>query len=176
MNVFYLSNSRIFFYANSLFFVNNFGVIEIKLPALSNLCFYCNQSYLVIKGNSDIKNYPLVDNFLKKVAQILDAVKFEFTNKLALFGVGFKSWGCKIKDGFRFIILKVGLSKDVVIKVPFAVKVIILKPTLILFKSLDKDILNQYVSFLRSLKAPDSYKGKGLRYAYEIVVLKPGKT
>jgi len=176
MNVFYLSNSRVFFYTNSLFFVNNFGVIKINLPVLSNLYFYCGQSYLMINSNVDIKNYPLVNDFLKKVAKTIDAVKFEFTNKLVLYGVGFKSWDCKIKDGFRFIILKVGLSRDVAIKVPFAIKVIILKPTLILFKSLDKDILNQYVSFLRSLKAPDLYKGKGLRYAYEIAVLKPGKS
>lgn len=176
MNVFYLSNSRVFFCANTLFFVNNFGVIKIKLPALSNLFLYCGQSYLVIKNNIDMKNCLLVDNLLRNVARTLDAVKFEFTNKLVLFGVGFKSWNCKVKDGFRFIMLKVGLSKDVAVKVPFAVKVIVLKPTLILFKSLDKDILNQYVSLLRSLKAPDPYKGKGLRYSCEIAVLKPGKT
>jgi hypothetical protein len=172
MNVFYLSNSRIFSYGNALFFVNNFGVIKLKLPALNDILLYCSQSYLVIRSKVNINHYPLMD----KIARALDISNFEFTNKLILFGVGFKSWDCKIKEGFRFIILKVGLSKDIVIKIPFTIKVVVLKPTLILFKCLDKNILNQYVSSLRSLKVPDPYKGKGLRYADEIPILKPGKT
>jgi large subunit ribosomal protein L6 len=55
-------------------------------------------------------------------------------------------------------------------------RIIILKPTLILFKSLDKNALNQFVASLRSLKTPDSYKGKGLRYVEEKITLKVGKT
>ena len=78
--------------------------------------------------------------------------------------------------GFKYLILKIGFSRDLSLKIPSAVKIIVLKPTLILFKSLDKDVLNQFVAFLRSLKTPDSYKGKGLRYVGEKVVLKAGKT
>jgi ribosomal protein L6P/L9E len=36
-------------------------------------------------------------------------------------------------------------------------------------------MLNQFVAFLRSLKSPDSYKGKGLRYIDEKILLKTGK-
>jgi large subunit ribosomal protein L6 len=93
-----------------------------------------------------------------------------------LFGIGFRSWTYKVKDGFKYLILKIGFSRDLSIKIPFVVKVIILKPTLLLFKSLDKNKLNQFVALLRSLKIPDSYKGKGLRYIEEKIVLKLGKT
>ena len=71
--------------------------------------------------------------------------------------------------------LKIGFSRDVCIKIPPLIKVTILKPTLILFKSLDKNILNQFVALLRSLKTPDCYKGKGLRYLEDNIVLKAGK-
>jgi large subunit ribosomal protein L6 len=40
----------------------------------------------------------------------------------------------------------------------------------------DKNSLNQFVASLRSLKTPDSYKGKGLRYVEEKITLKVGKT
>ena len=92
-----------------------------------------------------------------------------------LFGIGFRSWTCKTNNGLRCLILKIGFSRDVCIKIPPSIKVTILKPTLILFKSLDKNILNQFIAYLRSLKAPDSYKGKGLRYTEEKIVLKAGK-
>jgi len=86
----------------------------------------------------------------------------------------------RIKDyyfsGVRYLILKIGFSKDLSIEIPPIIKVIILKPTLILFKGVDKNLLNQFVASLRLLKAPDSYKGKGLRYIEEKVVIKAGKT
>lgn len=158
-----------------LFFVNSFGITRIKVP-LVNYAFYCSQKYFVVKPRADLNRKLLTDALLKTVTEAFDASRFEFVSKITLFGIGFKSWVCKIKDGLRYIVLKVGFSRDVCVKIPFTIKVIVLKPTLILFKSLDKNVLNQYISFLRSLKTPDSYKGKGLRYVDEAFVLKTGKT
>ena len=109
------------------------------------------------------------------INKVLLDIDVGFFKKITLFGIGFRSWTYKISNGFNYLVLKIGFSRDLSIKIPFTVNVIILKPTLILFKSLDKNTLNQFVAFLRSLKCPDSYKGKGLRHIDEKIILKTGK-
>jgi len=176
MNILYLHNSLIFSYNSKLFFINSFGIIRFELPLnLKDVTFYFSHSHLIVGYELNTAYSKSIEAILNKITKILDSLKVEFISKIVLFGVGFKSWICKVKDGSRYIVLKVGLSRDICIKVPFVIKVIVLKPTLILFKSLDKNILKQYVSFIRSLKMPDAYKGKGLRYVGEKFSLKIGK-
>ena len=73
------------------------------------------------------------------------------------------------------MILKVGFSRDVSIEIPKSILAIPLKPTLVLLKSIDKSKLFQFVSFLRSIRKPDAYKGKGIQYLNEKMSLKVGK-
>jgi len=174
----YLHNFIAFSYKKVLFFVGEIGIIKIKLPInLPNISFRISKSCIkIITTQLDKVELQLVEDISKKINKILVESSTGFTNKILLFGIGFRSWTYKISDGFKYLILKIGFSRDLSIRIPPTVKIIILKPTLILFKSLDKNILNQFVAFLRSLKAPDSYKGKGLRYIEEKIVLKAGKT
>jgi large subunit ribosomal protein L6 len=171
-----LDSCSIFSFKKALFFVSKIGIIKIALPrSKTSIVFYITKSHVKI-STSDIHEFKIVENMLVGVNKILGKSSLVFSNKIMLFGIGFRSWTYKVKDGFKYLILKIGFSRDLSIKIPFVVKVIILKPTLLLFKSLDKNKLNQFVALLRSLKIPDSYKGKGLRYIEEKIVLKLGKT
>lgn len=171
-----LDSCSIFSFKKALFFVSKIGIIKIALPrSKTSIVFYITKSHMKI-ATSDIHEFKIVENMLVGVNKILGKSSLVFSNKIMLFGIGFRSWAYKVKDGFKYLILKIGFSRDLSIKIPFVVKVIILKPTLLLFKSLDKNKLNQFVALLRSLKTPDSYKGKGLRYIEEKIVLKLGKT
>jgi len=61
------------------------------------------------------------------------------------------------------------------ISIPSDVIILCLKPTLILIKGVDKDAVSLLACQIRSIKTPDVYKGKGIRYENEIVNIKPGK-
>lgn len=41
---------------------------------------------------------------------------------------------------------------------------------------IDKELLGQFAADIRSIRPPDAYKGKGIRYAEEVIKVKPGKT
>lgn len=177
MSIIYLQSCTVFSYKKALFFIVKTGVIKIKLPInLTNISLFLTESYIRIVSVKPDKTYlKLIEDISNKINKIIIESSIGFSNKIMLFGIGFRSWICKNNNGFKYIVLKIGFSRDVCIKIPPLIKVTILKPTLILFKSLDKNILNQFVALLRSLKTPDCYKGKGLRYLEDNIVLKAGK-
>jgi large subunit ribosomal protein L6 len=178
MSMIYLHNFAAFSFKSVLFFVSKLGIIKIRFPYIkTDISFYITKSHIkIIALKINEINLNVIQEISSKINKILNKSNTIFINKITLFGIGFRSWTYKVEGGFKHLILKIGFSRDLSIKIPFSVKVIILKPTLLLFKSFDKNKLNQFVAFLRSLKIPDSYKGKGLRYIEEKLVLKLGKT
>lgn len=174
----YLNKSIVFSYKKALFFVGKIGIVKIKLPGdLVNISFYIDEFYMRIKTSKLNKiNNDLIKNIFGKINKTLIENNIGFTNKIMLFGIGFRSWTYKVNNGAKYLILKIGFSRDLSVRIPSTIKTTILKPTLILFKGLEKSTLNQFVASLRLLKTPDSYKGKGLRYVEEKTIIKTGKT
>jgi large subunit ribosomal protein L6 len=177
MNVIFLKNYDVFFFKNTLFLIMPNGIVKIKLDNyIRYLTFTVTKSSLQINDTSVNKCYStLVDDVHKKILNKLSEVNFIFKQKLMLFGIGFRCWTYKDSDKFNQIIFKIGFSRDLCVKIPRMIKVTPLKSTLILCKSLDKAKLNQFAAYLRSLKISDIYKGKGIRYVHEVIVLKTGK-
>ena len=177
MNVIFLKHYDVFTFKNTLFLISSNGIVKIKLDSfIKYITFTITKSYIQINDISASKCYSkLVDEAHKKIQSNFNNINFVFKQKLMLFGIGFRCWAYKSYDTSNQIILKIGFSRDLYIKIPPMIKVTPLKPTLILCKSLDKSKLNQFAAYLRSLKISDIYKGKGIRYVNEIIVLKTGK-
>lgn len=177
MTVIFLHNFAAFSFKRALFLVSKIGIFKIVIPYIkTDISLYITKSYIKITAlKVNQVNSKAIQDISSEINKTLNRASTVFSNKIMLFGIGFRSWTYKIKDGFKHLVLKIGFSRDLSIKIPFSVKVVVLKPTLLLFKSLDKNKLNQFVASLRSLKVPDSYKGKGLRYMEEKIVLKLGK-
>ena len=94
-----------------------------------------------------------------------------FTRQLEIQGVGYR---CQMKG--KQLELSVGYSHPVVIDPPQGVTVEAPEPTKITVSGIDKQLVGQVAADIRSVRPPDSYHGKGVRYAGEYVKLKPGKT
>ena len=172
-----INNINVFLYKNKLFFAANSGVITINLS-----CFINSLSVVLYKDIIELKTLvksPKADSLktllLDEINHKLDILNNVLRKKLILFGIGFRSWSYKINNSSSHLIFKVGFSRDISIKVPKSIVAVSLKPTLILLKSVHKSKLSQFVSFLRSLKRPDAYKGKGVQYINETIKLKLGK-
>ena len=111
-----------------------------------------------------------------KLESILNGFKVFYYKKLSLVGIGFRAWWYFDKTkNCQVLLIKVGLSKDVLVMIPANVIVLCLKPTLILIKGIDKEAVSLLACQIRSIKVPDAYKGKGIRYENEIINIKPGK-
>jgi len=104
------------------------------------------------------------------VANMVAGVSRGFERKLTLVGVGFRAQaqGQKLN-------LQVGFSHPVVKDMPAGVKVETPSQTEIVIKGADREAVGQVAAEVRSIRPPEPYKGKGIRYADEKVSLKETK-
>jgi len=104
------------------------------------------------------------------VANMVKGVSDGFTRKLTLVGVGYRAQAAGDK-----INLTLGFSHPVVHTMPKGVKVETPVQTEILVKGIDKQAVGQVAAEIRAYRPPEPYKGKGVRYADERVVIKETK-
>jgi large subunit ribosomal protein L6 len=104
------------------------------------------------------------------VANMVSGVAKGFERKLTLVGVGFRAQaqGTKLN-------LQVGYSHPVVKDMPAGIKVECPTQTEIIIKGADRQAVGQIAAEVRAIRPPEPYKGKGIRYADERVVLKETK-
>ena len=104
------------------------------------------------------------------VANMVTGVTKGFERKLTLVGVGFRAQaqGDKLN-------LALGFSHPVVHQMPKGIKVETPTQTEILIKGTDKQLVGKVAAEIRAVRPPEPYKGKGVRYADERVVLKETK-
>jgi len=93
-----------------------------------------------------------------------------FEKKLSLIGVGYKAQATGAK-----LNLAVGYSHPVNIDMPAGISVATPTPTEIVIKSADRQRVGQIAAEIRSVRPPEPYKGKGIRYADEKIVIKETK-
>lgn len=104
------------------------------------------------------------------LANMVEGVGKGFEKKLSLVGVGFRAQaqGAKLN-------LQVGFSHPVVKEMPEGVKVECPTQTEIVIKGADRQVVGQVAAEVRAIRPPEPYKGKGIRYVGERVVLKETK-
>ncbi len=104
------------------------------------------------------------------VANMVNGVSKGWEKKLTLVGVGFRAQaqGAKLN-------LQIGFSHPVVKDMPAGITVTCPTQTEILIKGADRQVVGQIAAEVRAIRPPEPYKGKGIRYADERVVLKETK-
>jgi large subunit ribosomal protein L6 len=104
------------------------------------------------------------------VANMVTGVSKGFEKRLALVGVGYRAaaTGSKLN-------LQIGYSHPVAMDMPEGVKVECPTQTEIIIKGADRQVVGQIAAEVRAARPPEPYKGKGIRYAGEKVVIKETK-
>jgi large subunit ribosomal protein L6 len=105
----------------------------------------------------------LVNNMVKGVTE-------GFSCKLVLVGVGYRA-----KAQGKVLNLTVGMSHPVNVTMPEGVTVDTPTQTEIILKGADKAVVQQVAANIRDIRPPEPYKGKGIRYENERIVLKEAK-
>lgn len=105
----------------------------------------------------------LVANFIKGVIK-------PWEKRLEVVGTGYNA---KLQG--EDLVLKLGFSHPVVFKKQEGVKYQVIGNNIIVLMGIDKQLVGQVAYQIKSLKKPDVYKGKGIRYLGEKVRIKPGK-
>lgn len=157
-------NIEIFVYKNSLKITGRLGVVNMTLP--SNLSLRFGKNILdVYSTDKEIKGtfISLFKTNLKGAAQ-------GFILKLQLVGIGYK-----FLEANEFLKLKLGYSHKVYCKIPNNLNVNIIKPTLLSLSGINFFEVNQFAAQLKSFKTPEVYKGKGIRFLDQKIIIKETK-
>jgi len=104
------------------------------------------------------------------IANMITGVTQGFEKRLEIQGIGFRA----DLQG-KVLRLTLGFSHPILFPLPEGVKVEVERQTSIKVKGIDKQLVGSVAAQIRSLKPPEPYKGKGIRYADEYVKLKVGK-
>ena len=104
------------------------------------------------------------------VANMVSGVSEGFSRKLTLIGVGYKA-----QAQGSMLNLELGYSHSINHKMPDGVKVETPSQTEIILKGFDKQVIGQVAAQIRAYRSPEPYKGKGVRYADEVVAIKETK-
>lgn len=131
---------------------------------------------LYIKRPTDQKRHKALHGLYRALlANMVKGVSEGFTKEIELIGVGFRASATG-----QLLELSVGYSHPVVILLPTEVKVTAStekgKNPIIKLECADKQLLGQVAAKIRSIRKPEPYKGKGIRYVNEYVRRKAGKT
>jgi large subunit ribosomal protein L6 len=104
------------------------------------------------------------------VANMVTGVKDGFERKLDIVGIGYRA-----QMQGKNIQLALGYSHPIIFPLPDGVTAEIDKQVAITLRGADKAVLGQTAAKLRALRKPDPYKGKGIKYANEVIRRKVGK-
>ena len=104
------------------------------------------------------------------VRNIVHGVKNGYTETLEIQGVGYR---CAMQG--TTLVLQLGFSHEVRYDVPKGIEIKVENQTTIHISGIDKQAVGQAAAKIRSYKKPEPYKGKGIRYKGEYVLIKEGK-
>jgi large subunit ribosomal protein L6 len=94
-----------------------------------------------------------------------------FRKDLLIIGVGYKAQITGSK-----LVLNLGFSHPIEYMVPQGIKVTVAENTKVAIEGCDKQLVGEVAATIRRYKKPEPYKGKGIRYVDERIVLKEGKS
>lgn len=145
------------------------GALEQKLNALVTIESKDGQMTFVPVDESAAAN-AMSGTMRQLVNNMVNGVSKGFEKKLTLVGVGFRAaaTGSKLN-------LQIGFSHPVDFTMPDGIKVETPAPTEILIKGADRQRVGQIAAEVRATRPPEPYKGKGIRYSDERVVIKETK-
>lgn len=127
------------------------------------------------RPTDQIRHRALLGLYRALVANMVKGVTDGYERKLELIGVGFKA-----SNQGNLLDLAIGYSHNIIFEVPKELKVATQQEKgqnpIITLEGIDKQLIGQVAAKLRSLRKPEPYKGKGVRYVGEVVRKKAGKT
>ena len=146
------------------------GTLEKNLPVEMEIKLEDNQ--IVVPRPNDLKKMKSLHGLTRSlIANMVTGVSQGYEKKLEINGVGYRAQ----KKG-KEITFNLGFSHPVAMTDPEGIETEMDGQNIIIVKGIDKEKVGQYAAEIRELRKPEPYKGKGIKYADEVIRRKVGKT
>ena len=129
-------------------------------------------SEIVVSRPNDLKKMKSLHGLTRTlINNMVIGVTEGYEKKLEVNGVGYRAQ----KQGKKSV-LSLGYSHPVEMEDPEGLETVLDGQNIIVVKGIDKEKVGQYAAEIRAKRAPEPYKGKGIKYADEVIRRKVGKT
>jgi large subunit ribosomal protein L6 len=146
-----------------------FGTLQIQIPDIIGI--QQDDNILKVSLKNEVRNLRSLHGLYRTlINNMIIGVSEQFQITLILKGVGYRA----IVQG-KEIVLNLGYSHPVKIKIPKDISIEVVQNTTINLKSCDKEKLGLFASNIRAWRRPEPYKGKGILYKNEQILRKAGK-
>lgn len=125
----------------------------------------------VTRPNDEAINRSLHGLTRTLISNMINGVEKEYTRELQINGVGYRAQ----KQGNN-LNLTLGYSHPVIFEAPEGISFDVPNPNTIIVKGIDKELVGQTAANIRTKRPPEVYRGKGIKYAEEVIRRKEGKT
>ncbi|MFZ2324161.1 MAG: 50S ribosomal protein L6 [Ignavibacteriaceae bacterium] len=137
-----------------------------------NITIEMKDSEIEFKRSNDLKLNRALHGLSRALIQnMILGVSQEFKKTLDIVGVGYK---VELKG--NNLLLNMGYSHPIYFMPPEGIKLEAPIPTQIIVSGIDKQLVGQVAAKIRSIRKPEPYKGKGIKYSNEQILRKAGKT
>jgi large subunit ribosomal protein L6 len=146
------------------------GTLAERIPTSISVRQEGNQ-ILVERPDDERENRSLHGLVRSLVANMVEGVTKGYEKQLEIQGVGYR-----VQAQGADLVFSLGYSHQIPVKAPEGITFEVTAPTRFSVKGINKQQVGQVAADIRRLRKPDPYKGKGVRYAGEVVRRKAGKT
>jgi len=143
---------------------------KLTVPVPKGIRIEKNDGFLEVKRDGD--QYAALHGLTRALAaNAVTGVSQGFTRELDIVGIGYRA---EVKG--NVIVFSLGYSHPIEFMLPQGIECKVEKNTHIVLSGIDKQLLGQVAANIRSLRPPEPYKQKGIRYTGEVLRKKAGKT
>ncbi len=127
---------------------------------------------LIVNLSKEIKAFEAMRGLYRMlIYNMIIGVTKGYSKKLEIIGTGYKA----NVEGNK-VVLNVGYSNPNYFSIPEGIKISVEDQTNVLIEGIDKQLVGEVAATLRKIRPPEPYKGKGIKYADEVIKRKAGKT
>ncbi len=145
---------------------------ELKQAISADMTVTIENGVLTVTRPSDSKEHKSLHGLTTKLlSNMVTGVSAGFQKELSVIGVGYR-----VQKNGNTLVLNVGYSHPVEMNDPEGIETVVEGTNKIIVKGIDKCAVGQYAANIRKVRQPEPYKGKGIRYADEVIKLKEGKS
>ena len=145
---------------------------ELSMNAAPSIKVEVNDGVVHVSRPDDAKENRSLHGLTRSlVNNMVIGVSEGFKKTLEVNGVGYRA----AKEG-KNLVLNIGYSHQVIVPETEDIQIEVPGPNQIVIKGIDKQKVGQFAAEVRGKRPPEPYKGKGIKYDYEVVRRKEGKT
>jgi large subunit ribosomal protein L6 len=146
------------------------GTLERVLP--TEMTIKEEDGHILVTRPNDLKKMKSLHGLTRTlINNMIVGVTAGYEKKLEINGVGYRA----LKQGSK-LVLSLGYSHPVEMEDPEGIESTMEGQNIIFIKGIDKEKVGQYAAEIRDKRRPEPYKGKGIKYADEVIRRKVGKT